>query len=317
MEPKLNVLCSEKSRTMRLIQTILMAAFLLVLPWAGRAVEAANAAAPAKEEGLSLDPVAIGHVGPLPITNSMVVTWIVAAGLILFARIATRNIKQVPSGAQNLWELLVESLYDFLSDLMGHDLAKKTFSFFATVFILILFTNWFGLLPGFGTIGWGHDGPQHFEVTRAWLRGGNANLNMTLAMALIFFVLWIIWAFQSNGPIGLVKHIFAPKGGFTGLLLLLMVPIFLVVGVLEVVSIVFRPVSLSFRLYGNIFAGENILDSMSNLVPGLGWLLPIPFYFMELMVGFIQAFVFMLLTAVYTLLICQHDEEDHAKEHGH
>ena len=83
-----------------------------------------------------------------------------------------------------------------------------------------------------------------------------------------------------------------------------MVVVFFAVGCLEVVSILFRPVSLSFRLYGNIFAGENMLETMSRLVPGLGWLLPIPFYFLELLVGLVQALVFMLLTAVFTLLIC-------------
>jgi F-type H+-transporting ATPase subunit a len=303
---------------MRLIRIILTAVFLLALPWATYAAEAEKAAAvPAKEEGIPREPVGVGHIGPLPITNSMVVTWVVALGLILFARYATRNIQEVPSGAQNFFEFMVESLYDFLADILGHDLTKKTFFFFATVFILILFTNWFGLLPGFGTIGWGHPGPQHFEVTRPWLRGGNANLNMTLAMSLVFFVLWVVWALQSNGPVGVIKHIFGPKGGFTGIMLALLIPIFLAVGAIEVVSIAFRPVSLSFRLYGNIFAGENIIDSMSNLVPGLGWLLPIPFYFMELLVGFVQAFVFMLLTAVYTLLICAHDEDEHEKAHHH
>jgi F-type H+-transporting ATPase subunit a len=86
------------------------------------------------------------------------------------------------------------------------------------------------------------------------------------------------------------------------------VVVFFAVGCLEVVSILFRPVSLSFRLYGNVFAGESMLDAMSKLVPGFGWLLPIPFYFLELLVGLVQALVFMLLTAVFTLLICQHEE---------
>ncbi len=90
-----------------------------------------------------------------------------------------------------------------------------------------------------------------------------------------------------------------------------MVVVFIIVGLLEVVSILFRPVSLSFRLYGNVYAGENILESMSNIVPALSWLIPIPFYFMELLVGIVQALVFMLLTAVFTLLICQHEEEHH------
>ena len=89
---------------------------------------------------------------------------------------------------------------------------------------------------------------------------------------------------------------------------IVLVVVFFVVGCLEVVSILFRPVSLSFRLYGNTFAGENMLETMSTLVPGLGWLLPIPFYFLELLVGLVQALVFMLLTAVFTLLICQHEE---------
>ena len=96
----------------------------------------------------------------------------------------------------------------------------------------------------------------------------------------------------------------------------LMVVVFFAAGCLEIISILFRPVSLSFRLYGNIFAGENMLETMARLVPGLGWLLPIPFYFLELLVGLVQALVFMLLTAVFTLLICQHEEEGPAAAHG-
>ena len=94
-----------------------------------------------------------------------------------------------------------------------------------------------------------------------------------------------------------------------------MVVVFFAVGFLEIFSILFRPVSLSFRLYGNIFAGENMLEAMSNLVPGFGWLLPIPFYFMELLVGVVQALVFMLLTAVFTMLIMPHDEDHEAAHH--
>ena len=92
--------------------------------------------------------------------------------------------------------------------------------------------------------------------------------------------------------------------------------VFVAAGLLEIVSILFRPVSLSFRLYGNVFAGENMLETMATIVPGLGWLLPVPFYFMELMVGLVQALVFMLLTAVFTLLICQHQEAGSGAAHG-
>lgn len=264
-------------------------------------------------------PAAAPHiqVGPFSVTNSMIMTWIVAVGMIIFARIATRNIKAVPDGAQNFWEWLVESLYDFLEGIIGHDLVKKTFWFFATIFIFILFTNWAGLFPGVGTIGWGvPDANGHLEhISRPLLRGVQADLNMTLAMAMIFFVCWTVWALQANGPGGFILHLFGPKGDTTGALKMLMILVFIVVGVLEVVSIVFRPVSLSFRLYGNIFAGENMLESMAIMGgPALGWLLALPFYAMELLVGLVQALVFMLLTSVFTLLICTHEE---GHEHAH
>ena len=124
----------------------------------------------------------------------------------------------------------------------------------------------------------------------------------------MFFALWIYWALQEVGVRGMAKELFAPKGDTTGLLKVLMIVVFFAAGCLEIVSIMFRPVSLSFRLYGNVFAGENMLETMGRMVPGLGWLLPIPFYFMELLVGLVQAMVFMLLTAVFTLLICHHEE---------
>ena len=107
---------------------------------------------------------------------------------------------------------------------------------------------------------------------------------------------------------GVFLDLFGPKGDTTGIMRILMIVVFFMVGFLEVLSILFRPISLSFRLYGNIFAGENMLEAMGRLVPGFGWLLPVPFYFMELLVGIVQALVFMLLTAVFTMLICVHDE---------
>jgi len=277
--------------------------------------EAASAADSAHhEKAISQDAPEIGRPFGFPISNSMVVTRIVAIGLIVFAQVATKNMKQVPDGAQNFWEWMVESLYNFLEGIIGHNLVKKTFWFFASIFIFILFANWIGLIPGLGTIGWGKQTPHGFEIEQPLFRGANADLNMTLAMALVFFVCWLVWAIREVGPVGFLLHLFAPKGETTGALKVLMIVVFIAVGFLEVFSILFRPVSLSFRLYGNIFAGENMLEAMSTLVPGFGWLLPIPFYFMELLVGFVQALVFMLLTAVFTMLICQHDEE-HAPGH--
>jgi len=268
------------------------------------------------EHGLPQAAVEIARPFGFPITNSMVVTWAVAIALIVFAQLATRHMTRIPKGAQNFWEWLVESLSNFLEGVIGRHLVQRTFWFFASVFIFILFCNWAGLIPGFGTVGW------HVEYSNGksgfipWFRGGNADLNMTLAMALVFFVCWIFWALRETGPMGVVKELFAPKGDTTGFLKALMVVVFLAAGLLEVISILFRPVSLSFRLYGNIYAGENMLETMARIVPGFGWLLPIPFYFMELLVGIVQALVFMLLTAVFTLLICQHDETSHAPAHA-
>jgi F-type H+-transporting ATPase subunit a len=286
------------------LRTKLVALFIigsLIAPAMSFAAEAAE------HETLSLKATPLFQIGKFSVTNSMLVCWIVALAVIIFAQIATRNVKTVPSGAQNFWEWLVESLYNFLESIIGRDLVKKTFWFFATIFIFILFTNWAGLIPGFGTIGWGHYQPSGaFHIDRPLLRGGNADLNMTTAMAAIFFLLWIIWAIQANGVGGFLLHIFGPKGETSGFLKIIMVVIFFMVGWLEIVSILFRPISLSFRLFGNIYAGESILEAMSNMVPILSWLIPIPFYFMELLVGIVQALVFMLLTAVFTLLIAQH-----------
>jgi F-type H+-transporting ATPase subunit a len=261
------------------------------------------------EHGLSQSAVEIGRPFGFPITNSMVVTWIVAAALLVFARLATRNMSAVPGGAQNVLEWLVEGLYQLLEGVIGSHLVRRTFWFFATSFIFILAANWIGLLPGVGTIGWGRQTDHGFTIDQPLLRGANADLNLTLAMALFFFAWWIVWAVQEVGVKGIFTELFAPKGETAGPMRLVMIVVFFAAGCLEIVSILFRPVSLSFRLYGNIFAGENMLETMATLVPGLGWLLPIPFYFMELLVGLVQAMVFMLLTAVFTLLICHHETE--------
>jgi F-type H+-transporting ATPase subunit a len=271
--------------------------------------------AQSEEHGLSTKAVEIARPFNFPITNSMIVSWVVAIGLIIFAQLATRDMKQVPRGAQNFMEWLVEGLYKFMVGIIGPHLAKRTFWFFATIFIFILASNWIGLIPSVGTVGWGHSTSHGFKVDQPLLRGANADVNLTLAMALVFFACWLVWAFREVGFVGFLKELFAPKGESEGLLKLLMVVVFFAAGCLEVISILFRPVSLSFRLYGNIFAGENLLEAMARLVPGFGWLVPIPFYFLELLMGLVQALVFMLLTAVFTMLMCQHETEGSIATH--
>jgi len=272
------------------------------------AATGAVAFAATEEHGLSQKAVEIARPFGFPITNSMVVTWFVAVLLVVFAQMATRTMQQVPHGAQNFLEWIVDGLHTFLEGILGRRLVDRTFWFFASIFIFILASNWIGLVPGVGSIGWGRYTADGFTLEQPLLRGANADVNMTLAMALVFFASWIVWGLQEVGPIGFVKELFAPKGESAGALRVLLVVVFFAAGCLEVVSILFRPVSLSFRLYGNIFAGETMLETMARM-PKIGWLVQVPFYFLELLVGIVQALVFMLLTAVFTLLLCQHHEE--------
>lgn len=307
---------------MRYIKQLLALALFLAVPLMTFAAETAvGEAAHAEHHGLTPDAPVLLDLGWFKVNNSMVVTWAVALILIVFAQVATRKMSLVPSGLQNFWEWIVESLSEFLAGILGPKLARDTFWFFATIFIFILFTNWFGLVPGVGTVGWGvPDADGHMtHLTHPLLRGANADLNMTSAMAIVFFVMWAVWAVRSNGIGGALGHIFLYRGDAVGFMKVALILVFLAVGLLEVVSILFRPVSLSFRLYGNIFAGENLLEAMA-LTGGkyFGWLVPLPFYFMELIVGFVQALVFTLLTAVFTALICEHHEEEgHEAHEGH
>jgi F-type H+-transporting ATPase subunit a len=252
-------------------------------------------------------------VASVPVTNSMLTGWLAASILI---GVSLRFRQQVRAGRHTLFtgsvESLVVFLYGFLADIMGERLAQKTFWLLGSFFIFILCSNWLGLFPGIGSIGWGHTTEHMFKVTQPLFRGVNADLNTTLALGALFFLFWFIWAWKENGPVGILKHIFAPKGGATGIMYFVMAVVFLAVGFLEVFSIIIRPFSLALRLYGNIFAGEVMLETMLHKVPALGWLLPVPFYLMEVLVGLIQAFVFTLLSAVFVMLICSHeDTEEH------
>lgn len=258
------------------------------------------------------------------ITNSIVMTTLVVLFVLWFARGATRNMQLVPGARQNLFEALVEGLYTLLEGIVGKHMIHKTFGFFASLFIFLLFSNWFGLLPGVGSIGWGPSNGTPLTVTTVTeplLRPGSADLNLTLGLAAISMVLWFIWTIREVGIGGLIKEIFGPKGGMTGILGKVLVPVFLIVGVFEVISISTRIISLSLRLFGNIYAGENILGMMIGIGHEFGLgpvgsailsvIVPIPFYVMELGVGALQAFVFMLLCAVYVQLTTTHEETSH------
>jgi F-type H+-transporting ATPase subunit a len=144
-----------------------------------------------------------------------------------------------------------------------------------------------------------------------WMRPANADLNSTLGMALVAMLAWLIISLKVAGPKFFIWELFgnkADKKETPAAIYILLAPIFLLVGVIEVVSIAFRPVSLSFRLFGNVFGGENLLTSMTGLAP---YIVPIPFYFYEVLVGVVQALIFTLLVAIYIGLMTNHDEEAH------
>lgn len=254
----------------------------------------------------------------LPVSNSMIMVWLAVGVITLFCSIATRKLTMVPTGLQNVAEWAVESLYDFLEGLLGAHLVKKTFWFFGSVFFFILVNNYMGLIPGVGTVGWNTVDSHGHHGFLPFLRGANADLNMTAAMAFSFATLWFYWALTENGLKGFLAHIFAPKGAFRGFMMAIMVIVFFLVGILEVVSIGIRPVALSFRLFGNIYGGEQTMEALMALAPkSLAFLPALPFYFMELLVGFVQALVFTLLCAVFLKLICDHGEHHDEEEHSH
>jgi F-type H+-transporting ATPase subunit a len=288
-------------------------------PGTAHAVNHGAAHAAHAEEGLPLAAPVLVDLGWFKVTNSMLVMALVSLGLITFAQLATRKVQEVPQGLQNAAEWIVESLRDFLGGILGAKLARETFWFFATVFLFIMSANWFGLLPGVGSVGFGHpdaSGALH-HISRPLLRGADADLNMTFALAVGFFLCWLFWSIKANGVGGFLSHIFVYHGEDKGILKVLLLVMFFLVGFLEVISIMIRPISLTFRLFGNIYAGESLLETMLNLGgPIFGWLVALPFYGLELMVGLIQALVFTLLTAVFTSLMCTHSEE-HTEEGGH
>ncbi|MFA6172307.1 MAG: F0F1 ATP synthase subunit A [Kiritimatiellales bacterium] len=293
---------------------------LLLADTAGSGTEQSAAEVAAGEgsgEHLSARAPEIFTLGSMPVTNSMITGWL--AALILIA-VSVRFHQQVRAGRSTMFTGTVESLviflHGFLADIMGEKLTQKTFWLLGSFFIFILCSNWLGLFPGIGSIGWGHSTEHMFKVTQPLFRGVNADLNTTLALGALFFLFWIIWAWKENGPVGILKHIFAPKGDMKGIMYFVMAVVFLAVGFLEVFSIIIRPFSLALRLYGNIFAGEVMLDTMLHKIPALGWLLPVPFYLMEVLVGLIQALVFTLLSAVFIMLICSHEGAEEHPEYG-
>lgn len=234
---------------------------------------------------ISLAAEKIAHIGAMPITNSMALSWIASLFLIIIAILATKNVSMIPSRIQNFFETIVEFLFNTANAVIGDEQAtKKYFPLLATIFIFIVTNNWLGLLPGVGTIGLHHIKEGRLVLVPL-LRSANADLNTTLALAIIAVFSVQIFGITAIGFIKYTKKFINFKG-----------PINFFVGALELISEVSKMVSFSFRLFGNIFAGEILLTVVAFLVP---YIAPIPFFGLELFVGAVQALVFMMLTLVF------------------
>lgn len=264
--------------------------------------------------GISSAAEALFHIGPLPVTNSMLTSWTVAAVIILVVRIVIGKPKLVPSRGQAVVESLVQGVLDLTTPIVGKGVARHTFPLLVGLFTYILVQNWSGLFPGVGTVMY-YSAEHH--AWQEFVRPGNADMNTTVALALVSFIAWFYFIMRYAGPGVVLFDIFGNKADKKEIPAYIYYPLFLIffgVGVIELVSIAFRPISLSFRLFGNVFGGENLLHAMSGIFK---WGLPIPFYFLEILIGFVQALVFTLLVSVYIGLICNHGD-DHAEAHdGH
>lgn len=267
----------------------------------------------AEAHGIASAAEPLFHVAGLPITNSIVTSWVVAAALVILIRFAVGRPQLVPSRGQAVVESLVQGVLDLTAPIVGSKVAKHTFPLLVGLFIFILIQNWSGMFPGVGTVF------MRDHTTDSWMefvRPGNADMNSTIALAVVSFVAWLYFILRYAGPKAIFLDLFGNKADKNEIPAVIYYPLFVLffaVGLIEVVSIIFRPVSLSFRLYGNVFGGENLMHAMSTMQQ---WGLPIPFYFLEVLIGFVQALVFTLLVSVYIGLICNHGDDHADSAHG-
>ncbi len=258
-------------------------------------------------DGVSPSPYKLTELFGLPLTNTIVTTWAISLLLILVVKISVGTPKLIPGKGQAVVENLIDGLRGLLEPIVGKKAFPMTFPLLIGLFLFILIHNWSGLIPGVGVFGF-YDDHGHLKY---WMRPANSDLNATLGMALVAMIAWLFISIKVAGGKFFIWELFgnkADKKETPKPVYLMLIPIFIGVGFIEVVSIAFRPVSLSFRLYGNVFGGENLLTSMTGLAP---YLIPVPFYFYEVLVGVVQALIFTLLVAIYIGLMTNHDEEAH------
>jgi len=261
-----------------------------------------------KLQPIQIPPEVIFYIGPLPVTNALLGTWISIFFLLLFFILGTRRRDLIPSGMQNAVEWIIEYLLNLTESVAGKVKARKFFPLVATFFIFILFCNLLDIFPGVDTIGTvnleavrlSHLRPpttifllgEYSDKLTPWVRPGTSDLNLTLAMALVSVIVTQVFGFMALGPkqqLGKYFNFKALRHGFQG-------PIEFFVGLIELVTEISRILSFSFRLFGNIFAGSAVLAVFAWLLPFVSDAIFIP---LEIFVGFVQALIFALLTLVF------------------
>ena len=258
---------------------------------------------------------AVFHIFGFPITNSIIAAWITIIFLVGFSCVVTRRMKLIPGRLQAAFEFLIGWLYDLCVSVAGEKNGRRFFPVVATIFLFVAFNAWLALLPGFGSIT-AHTAEGEVHL----LRPANTDINMPLALALVSFGFFWFFGFRAIGVRFMenflnfreflrgTRQLFSGKlkaglsGLFTGAMTVF-------TGFLEFLSVCIRVISLTFRLFGNMTAGEILLLVAAFLIP---WLFAIPFYGLELLIGFIQAIIFGGLTLIFlTLAVESHGEETH------
>lgn len=271
---------------------------------------------------LVLPPVAaepLFHFGSFTITNSMINGWIAVVFFVAVAFVARKRKALIPKGFQNVVEGIVEFLLTEVEKIAGDKKKARQFlPIVGTIFLFILFSNWIGLLPGTGSIGiWGE---LHGKIELIpLLRPAASDLNLTLAIALFAVITSHVMAIFAIGPINHFSKFINIRGIFQsfkkGPVAIAVAIVEFGVGLIEIVGEIAKVVSLSLRLFGNIFAGEILLTVMLGL---LAYVVPIPFMFLELLVGAVQATVFAMLTLAYLVVAtAEHGHEEDHKENQH
>jgi len=252
------------------------------------------------------------HIGSFPVTNSLINSWVVVFIIVLFAFALKKRIKRIPTGLQNAFEIIVEGALNLADSVTGdRKKSMKVFPIVFAIFIFVLLNNWLGLVPGIGSIGFIEEG-HGASVFVPFFRGGTADLNTTMALALfavigsnVFGVLVVGGWKYMNKFINIKAIADIPRKFTKDPAIAFVNPIKAFVGIVEIVGEVAKVASLSFRLFGNIFAGEVLLSSIAVI---FAFVLPIPFMFLEVIVGIIQAVIFAMLTLVYFTIASTEEE---------